>query len=74
MPYCVATLLAVLAFCGWRYWKHKASERWPKVAAIYEDGALEVRTNSLRGGPLYVRYRPSKPKVYVCDPFRDVRP
>ena len=25
-------------------------------------------------GPLYVRYKPSKPKVYVCDPFRDVRP
>jgi hypothetical protein len=109
-------LFLVLAYYGWKYWKHKASERWPKVAAIFEGGSVGGATEdglelycvamtftyqvagqtyhgqykkwlwqysesaaralleSLREGPIYVRYRPSKPKNYVCDPFRDVRP
>lgn len=106
-----------LAYFGWKSWKHKASEHWPKVAAVFEDGTVEIRHSrhgnrhyfiamtftyqvagqifhgeykkslsryaqneadqvlkSLREGPLYVRYRSSKPEDYVCDPFRDVRP
>ena len=111
-----AILCLVLAYFGWKYWRHKASEHWPKVAAAFEGGTVEIRTykgserysvamtftyqvadqtfhgeykkslpgyrekeanqllKSLQEGPLYVRYRPSKPKDYVCDPFRDVRP
>jgi hypothetical protein len=29
---------------------------------------------SLKNGPLYVRYHPTKPWEYVLDPYRDVRP
>lgn len=49
---------------GW-YWK------WLGGCGQEEANNL---LQSLRQGPLYVRYRPSKPKDYVCDPFRDVRP
>lgn len=49
---------------GW-YWK---------LLSGYGDAGAEKLLRSLREGPLYVRYHPSKPKVYVCDPFRDVRP
>lgn len=111
VPACIAA-----AYFGWKRWKHKASERWPLVAATYEgahtrfrstgDGtgtyyvvlnfSYEVDGETYRGrykktltgynekeanaqvqsfeqGPLYVRHHPSKPRIYVMDPFRDVR-
>ncbi|HSR06707.1 MAG TPA: hypothetical protein VLM42_06125 [Bryobacteraceae bacterium] len=46
---------------------------WKKIGGITKEDA-EKLLDSLRQGPLYVRYLPSKPQVYVCDPFRDVRP
>ncbi len=46
---------------------------WKRIGGITKDDADKL-LDSLRGGPLYVRYLPSKPKIYVCDPFRDVRP
>ena len=51
---------------GGRYWKSAHRDTEGKDA--------EKLLESFRQGPLYVRYLPSKPKVYVCDPFRDVRP
>lgn len=46
---------------------------WKKIGGITKDDADKL-LDSLRCGPLYVRYLPSKPRVNVCDPFRDVRP
>jgi hypothetical protein len=40
----------------------------------YREKEANQLLKSLQEGPLYVRYRSSKPKDYVCDPFRDVRP
>jgi hypothetical protein len=114
--YFSAILGVLLAHFGWKYWKNKASQRRPKVAAVFEDATVEIRhgrrggryyfiamtftyqiagqtfhgeykkslvrytqyeadqlLRSLQEGPLYVRYRSSNPKDYVCDPFRDVR-
>jgi hypothetical protein len=130
---CFWVLCLLLAYEGWKsreliksrpkFWKYKASVGWPRAAATFADGRVQVWHGQYRGwvgkrieaysifakftyqaeggtyhgwhwkwlggcgqeeadnllqsfrqGPLYVRYRPSKPKNYVCDPFRDVRP
>ena len=44
-----AILCLPLAYFGWKYWKHKASERWPKVVAAFEGGTVEVRTDKYGG-------------------------
>jgi hypothetical protein len=57
---------------------HVAGETYPgkyvKSLIGYGRQDAEKLLESFRQGPLYVRYLPSKPEVYVCDPFRDVRP
>ena len=37
-------------------------------------GYADTLARSFEQGPLYVRHHPSRPRVYVMDPFRDVRP
>ena len=43
MTFFGALLLAVAAFFGWKYRRHKVSERWPKVTSMFKHGALEVQ-------------------------------
>jgi len=43
-----------------------------KLLLGYQEAEADRLLESLRNGPLYVRYKPSRPKTYVCDPFRDV--
>jgi hypothetical protein len=33
----------MLVYFGWSYWKHKVSEHWPRVAAAFEGGTVEIR-------------------------------
>lgn len=47
---------------------------------VYEGGYYQSARDanqvleSIKAGPLYVRYNPSQPQTYSIDPFRDVRP
>lgn len=49
---------------GW-YWKSLGGISGKDADNLFQ---------SLRQGRLYIRYRPSNPKDYVCGSFRDVRP
>ena len=48
--------------------------RYRNSLAGYSQEEANDLLQSFRQGPLYIRYRSAKPKEYVCDPFRDVRP
>ncbi len=47
--------------------------KYRKMLWGYKENEANAQVQSFEQGPLFVRHHPSKPRIYVMDPFRDVR-